>query len=89
MDDSLSIDTVEKIFLELLNSFPKDKFNKEFSVLLIKVCVNIINKDNRIVLSKTVQNKVDKYFEITNVFNFGKERSFPYLKSCFSLDIRS
>ena len=76
MDDSLSVDTVAKIFLELLNSFPKEKFNKEFSMLLIGVCINIINKNNRIELSKTVQTKVDKYFEMTNVFNFGKNRSF-------------
>lgn len=76
IDDAISVNAVELIFLELLNSLPKDKFNKEFAILIIKVCVNIINNNNQIILSKSVQKKVDKLLELTDVFNYGENRSF-------------
>jgi hypothetical protein len=76
IDDAILVDNVELIYLELLNSLPKDKCNKEFAILIINICVNIINTGNKIILSKSVQIKVDKLFELTKIFNFGKNRSY-------------
>jgi hypothetical protein len=78
LDDTISVDNIGNIFLEIINSLPSDKFNKQFSNLLLEVCIHGINENNRIILSITVKQKVDRLFEIINLFNFGKDRSFLF-----------
>ena len=58
MDDSVTPEIMESIYVEILYSLPEDKNKKEFGRMLLKVAEEMIKKEYKIILSSSVQKKL-------------------------------
>ena len=70
INDSVSEEIAEKIFIELLESFPTKKNKKYFGQSLLQTCLMTIenNKSNLSLLPKT-EEKVNKLLQTTEIYN--------------------
>ncbi len=69
-EDAVLPEVVERIFVEILSEFPKDKDKKFLGELLLKVCVREIeNIQSTIIIGVLTQMKIDRLSQITNVYN--------------------
>lgn len=69
IDDSIPIDVAEKIYAEILYQLPREKNKRQFGSMLLNVCSKKIKAEFKLILSKTIQEKIDRLKTLTNVFN--------------------
>lgn len=83
-DDSVIPDIVEKIFIEIIESFPTKKDKGNFGQMLLRVCDNAIEKNkSKWILtktSKTTQEKIDKLSQAIEIFGSGIQIWTPNTK---------
>jgi len=75
IDDTITLDIVEKIFVEIIESFPMKKDKKNLGQMLLRVCTKAIEKNkSKWILTKksnTTQEKIDKLLQATEIFSSG------------------
>jgi hypothetical protein len=75
IDDSVIPDIVEKIFIEIIESFPTKKDKRNFGQMLLGVCDNAIEKNkSKWILTKksnTTQKKIDNLLQVIQIFGSG------------------
>lgn len=75
IDDSVIPDIVEKIFTEIIESFPMEKDKNNLRQMLLRVCTKAIakNKSKWILTKKsnTTQEKINKLSQVTEIFSSG------------------
>lgn len=75
IDDTITPDIVEKIFIEIIESFPTKKDKKNLGQMLLSVCTKAIEKNkSKWILTKksnTTQEKIDKLSRATEIFSSG------------------
>ena len=73
IDNSVTIDVAEKIFIEIIEAFPTKMNKKDFGQMLLRVCTEAIenNKSEFIMYPKTqlTHQKIDKLFNTTEIFD--------------------
>lgn len=69
IDDSIPVDVVEKIYAEILHQLPAEKNKRQFGGMLLNVCNKKINDQFKLILSKTIQEKINQLKTLTNVFS--------------------
>lgn len=73
MDDTVTTDIVEKIFIEIIETFPTKINKKDFGQMLLRVCLRAIenNKSKFVLYSRTqlIHKKVDKLLQVTEIYN--------------------
>lgn len=78
VDDSITISIVETIYAEILSTLPVDKSKKEFGRILLKICIEILNQQYKnIVLGPTIQEKINKLSELTEIYNYENKIWLP------------
>ena len=84
IDDTITPDIVEKIFVEIIESFPMKKDKKNLGQMLLRVCTKAVEKNkSRWILtkkSKTTQEKIDKLSRATEIFSSGIQIWTPNTK---------
>lgn len=84
IDDTITPDIVEKIFVEIIESFPMKKDKKNLRQMLLRVCTKAVEKNkSRWILtkkSKTTQEKIDKLSRATEIFSSGIQIWTPNIK---------
>ena len=68
MDDSVTVEVMESIYVELLYLLPEDKNKKEFGRMLINVAEDMIKNEYKIILSSSVKEKIKSLKIITDIF---------------------
>ena len=67
--DSIPIDVAEKIYAEILYQLPVEKNKQQFGSMLLNVCNKKIKDQFKLILSKTIEEKINRLKALTNVFN--------------------
>ncbi len=84
IDDTITSDIVEKIFVEIIESFPMKKDKQNLGQMLLRVCTKAVEKNkSRWILtrkSKTTQEKIDKLSQATEIFSSGIQIWIPNTK---------
>ena len=84
IDNTVMSDIVEKIFVEIIESFPTKKGKKNFGQMLLRVCIKAIEKNKSKwilnVKNKTIQEKIDKLSQATEIFSSGIQIWTPNTK---------
>ena len=83
IDDTITPDIVEKIFIEIIESFPMEKDKGNLGQMLLRVCTKAVEKKSRWILtkkSKTTQEKIDKLSRATEIFSSGIQIWTPNTK---------
>jgi len=84
IDDSVIPDIVEKIFTEIIESFPMEKDKNNLRQMLLRVCTKAIakNKSKWILTKKsnTTQEKINKLSQVTEIFSSGIQIWTPNTK---------
>jgi hypothetical protein len=84
IDDSIIPDIVEKIFNEIIKSFPMEKDKNNLRQMLLRVCTKSIEKNKSIWIltkkSNTTQEKIDKLSQATEIFSSGIQTWTPNTK---------
>lgn len=84
IDDSIIPNIVEKIFIEIIESFPMEKDKGNLGQMLLRVCTKAIakNKSKWILTKKsnTTQEKIDKLSQATEIFSSGIQIWTPNTK---------
>jgi len=84
IDDTITSDIVEKIFVEIIESFPMEKEKKNLGQMLLGVCTKAVEKNkSKWILtktSKTTQEKIDKLSQATEIFSSGIQIWTPNTK---------
>lgn len=72
IDDTITSDIVEKIFVEIIESFPMKKDKNNLRQMLLRICTKAVEKNkSRWILtrkSKITQEKIDKLKRLTEIF---------------------
>ncbi|MCG2699640.1 hypothetical protein L6274_01080 [Candidatus Parcubacteria bacterium] len=72
-DNTVTADITEKIFIEILETFPTKKNKKELGKMLLRVCLSVIeNNKSKFILLPNVQamnEKFDKLLQATEIYN--------------------
>lgn len=77
IDNSITAEITEKIFIEFLENFPinKSKCKKDIGYLLLRICHNEIRNNYSIFVlhtnDKTINEKFDKLLQVTEIYNSG------------------
>ncbi|MHA1574771.1 MAG: hypothetical protein ACTSXL_01320 [Alphaproteobacteria bacterium] len=78
LDNTITVEITEKIFIEIIETFPVQMNKKEFGQMFLRVCVHAIEQNKSGVIykikSKTVQEKIEKLFLSTEIYNFSKSQ---------------
>ncbi len=70
LDDSVSQVNTEKIFAEIISTFPTDQDRKPFGKMLLRVCIQVINDKRRtIIISIRVQEKINSLAQFIQTYN--------------------
>jgi len=73
MDNTVTVDIAENIFIEILDTFPTKKNKKELGQMLLRTCLNMIEKNkSKFILLPSVQvinEKFDKLLQVTEIYN--------------------
>lgn len=83
IDDSIIPNIVEKIFIEIIESFPMEKDKGNLGQMLLRVCTKAVEKKSRWILtktSKTTQEKIDKLSQAIEIFGSGVQMWTPNTK---------
>ncbi len=83
-DNTVTSDTAEKIFIEIIETFPTKMNKKDFGQMLLRVCLRVIEKNkSKLVLypkNQILDEKIDKLSQITEIFNSEKKLWLPDAK---------
>jgi len=75
IDDTITSDIVEKIFVEIIESFPMEKEKKNLGQMLLGVCTRTVEKNkSKWILTKksdTTQEKINKLSQAIEIFSSG------------------
>lgn len=84
IDDTITPDIVEKIFIEIVESFPMKKDKKNLGQMLLRICTKAVEKNkSRWILtrkSSLTQKKIDKLLQATEIFSSGIQIWTPNTK---------
>jgi len=70
IDDSVLPEMAERIFVEILSTFPMDKGKRTLGEMFLRVSAQIINKDRqRIIIGTRIQEKIDLLSQLAAIFN--------------------
>lgn len=73
VDDTILPEIIERVFVEIIESFPTKMGKKDFGQMLLRVCIQAVeqNKSKLIFQSKSiiVQEKVDKLLQATEIYS--------------------
>lgn len=73
MDDTITADIAEKIFIEILESFPTKKNKKDLGQMLLRICLRAIeNNKSKFILFPNIQvinEKLGKLLQTTEIYN--------------------
>jgi len=73
VDDTILPEIIERIFVEIIESFPTKMDKKNFGQMLLRFCIQAVeqNKSNLIFnfKSETIQKKIDKLLQAIGIFN--------------------
>jgi len=72
MDNAITADPSEKIFIEILETFPTKKNKKDLGQMLLRICLSAINNKSKFILLPNVQlinEKIDKLLQTTEIYN--------------------
>jgi hypothetical protein len=71
-DDAILPDLAERIFAEILSSFPTKKDKRPLAKLFVTVCEREIkNLHGTIILGATVQRKIDRLSQLADIYTGG------------------
>jgi tetratricopeptide (TPR) repeat protein len=77
-DDVIAPDTAERIFIEILSTFPTDKDKRILGKLLLSVCVRTIkNVHGSVIIGTNVQRKIDRLFQLAEIYVDGNRLWTP------------
>jgi len=83
-DDTIMSDIVEKIFVEIIESFPVKKEKNNLSQMLLTICKKAVEKNkSRLILTRTskiTQEKIDRLSRIIEIFSSGIQIWTPNTK---------
>ena len=69
IDDSILPDMTERIFAEILSTFPTNKGKRELGEMFVRVCMQAINRTSKtIIIGINVQNKIDLLFQFIEFY---------------------
>ena len=72
MDNAVTVDIVEKIFIEILESFPTEMNKKDFGQRMLRVCFRAIedNKSKFILFphNQLIHKKIDKLQQAAEIY---------------------
>ena len=81
MDNTVTLDITEKIFIEIIVSFPTKMNKKDLGQLLLRVCFRASENDkSKFALypkTQLIHEKVDKLLQVTEIFNLGSKLWTP------------
>ena len=84
IDDSIIPEITEKIFIEIIESFPTEKDKGNLSQMFLRVCIKAVekNKSKWILTKKSdiTQEKIDKLSRATEIFSSGIQIWTPDIK---------
>ena len=73
MDNTITADIAERIFIEILETFPTKKNKKDFGQMLLRICIRAIeNNKSKFVLFQNYQvinKKIDRLLQATEIYN--------------------
>jgi tetratricopeptide (TPR) repeat protein len=69
MDDSVTKETMEKIFAEIVMSIPTSKDRKVLGRSFIAAAVQVINKSRRLILGNRTQEKIDNLSRFIEIYS--------------------
>jgi tetratricopeptide (TPR) repeat protein len=73
IDSAVTVEIAEKLFVEILSSFPTDMGKKELGQLLLRVCIRAVeNTKSKSVVhidDQMLYKKVDKLFQLTEIYS--------------------
>lgn len=73
MDNTITADITEKIFIEILESFPTKKNKKDLGQMLLRICFRAIedNKSKFILFPniRMVDEKIDRLLQVSEIYN--------------------
>ncbi len=69
IDDTILPEMSERIFAEILSTFPTDKDKRDLGKMFLRVSVQIINKNyQRIIIGARVQKKIDALSQLAEIY---------------------
>ena len=83
IDNTITPDIVEKIFIEIIESFPMEKDKGNLEQMLLGVCTKAVEKKSRWILTKksnATQEKIDKLSQAIKIFSSGIQIWTPNMK---------
>lgn len=69
IDDSVPSEVLEKIFAEIITTFPTKKDKKIFGRSLITVSVQLLNKNRHLILGTKIQEKIDALSRFIEIYS--------------------
>ncbi|MBA7494161.1 hypothetical protein ES702_04734 [subsurface metagenome] len=76
-DNSITSEIMERIFSEIIQSFPTKMVKRNLAQLFLEFCINLEKQNKSMLLliqrSKFVQNKIDKLKNTIAIFNYGTQ----------------
>ena len=76
-DNTISIEIAERIFIEIINSFPIKVTKKEFGQLLLNTSIQILRMSKSVFLelpeNRLINQKVERFFHATEIFNYERK----------------
>ncbi len=73
IDNAVTVDIAEKIFIEILSSFPTEMGKKELGQILLGVCVRIIENNRSKFLvhaeNQLLKDKVERLLQVTGIYS--------------------
>ncbi len=73
IDNTITIDVAEKIFIEIMESFPTKMYKKVLGQMLLRVCIRVIeNNKSKLLLqpqNQLIYKKIDKLSQATEIYS--------------------
>ncbi len=73
VDDTILPDIIERIFVEIIESFPQKMDKKNLRQMLLRVCIQEVEQNKSKLIfslrSKNIQNKIDKLLQVKEIYN--------------------
>lgn len=73
VDNTITANITERIFIEILDSFPTKKNKKDLGIMLLRICLNAIENNNlKYILLPNIEiiyEKIDKLLQSTEIYN--------------------
>lgn len=74
IDDAVLSEMAERIFVEILSTFPDEENKRTLGKMFLRVSVQIINKTRqKLIIGARVQEKIDRLSQLAEIYNSGTD----------------